>query len=207
MKEKHRSLVVYIVLMLVMITGGSMVASGAEVRSKSINIVGSVGNDTQRVESVSGMVVQLRDPGGFSNSIAQAERVTLKGVYFQGEFGFFRGMNTVLYDWIISRSVDLSGGVEHVFIEGRRIGLSEHSFSNGCLVTKEYGSLPIAFAPDGVASSTNVGYRCALAFRDEQLARLRKQLSPDPSVSAQQAEGSTQPNTASQTIGAPQPER
>jgi len=110
-----------------------------------------------------------------------------------GNFGRCDGERDVAYDWIRP----CEGGAENVIIEGTHIALSQTSFTNGCLVTRDYGRLPIAFAPDGQHSITNVGYRCVLAVSDEQLARLRSQLSSGSRGKFRQSgKVSTEPNQA-----------
>jgi type II secretory pathway component GspD/PulD (secretin) len=81
----------------------------------------------------------------------------------------------VVHDWFKKLPrVDLSGAVEAVLIDGRLIALQNNSFTND-LVTKDYGAIPIAFTSGGKAPDSNTIYRCALAFSEEQLAKLREQ--------------------------------
>lgn len=154
---------------------------------RSMNIMGYAG-DPQRLTSVTGTVVQLSTPDDFAGATVQRDMVILKGVFFSFEVGCYRDTPSgtfVVHDWFKkvqsgkSHNIDLAGAVDEVLVDGRRIDLLNHSFTNS-LVTKDYGTIPIAFTSGGKAPGSNTIYRCALAFSDEQLAMLRKQGTPLP---------------------------
>ena len=146
----------------------------ASASSHSINFIGEVGRGSQRLATVTGAVVQLSTPDDFAGATVQKETIVLKGVYFSAEFGVFQDQDSnqfFAHDWFRKY---IQGTVEEVCIDGRRIDLLNTSYTN-CLVTKDYGAIPIAFTSGGKAPGSNAIYRCALAFSEEQLAKLREQ--------------------------------
>ena len=149
----------------------------ATASSHSINFIGEVGRGSQRLAAVTGAVVQLNTPDDFASATVQKENVVLKGVYFSAEFGVFQDKDSNkfdIHDWFRKY---IQGTVEEVYIDGRRIDLLNTSYTN-CLVTKDYGAIPIAFSSGGQAPGSNAIYRCALALSEEQLAIFRKQAVP-----------------------------
>lgn len=161
---KSRSIIACLVYLCVVATA----------TSHSINFICEVGRDAQRLPAVTGTVVCLSAPDDFAGATIQPETVLLKGVFFSCEGGVFQDGESnkfVIHDWFRKY---LAGAVEEVHIDGRRIDLLNHSFTN-CLATQDYGMIPIAFTSGGKAPGSNTTYRCALAFSEEQLSILRKQ--------------------------------
>lgn len=100
----------------------------------SVNVVGS-----HQTASLLGAVVQLRNSGNFAECIEQKEPVILKNVQCSGEFGGFHAGKFVAHDWITSQAgYEVGGTVESVTIDGTCVDLLQKTFTNGCLVTRDY---------------------------------------------------------------------
>jgi len=115
---------------------------------------------------VPGIVVTVGHPGVFPVYQHQRMNCSLKDVCFGAECGFYFEDTFVPHSWMTPSR----GAVEEATIDGMPIVLLDKEFKDGCIVTRDYGSIPVAFHP---CDSHSTNYLCMLVVSDDQLTAIR----------------------------------
>ena len=122
-----------------------------------------------------GVVVRAKVAGDFSQFDELKPQVVLKDALILVRFSPDATGKYLEPCWI--RPLDGSTLTE-ASVNGRRLELTRQTMTNGCLVTRDFGDIPVAFHKDEVG--TNWTYRCVLDFSEAQLTKLQKWIAREP---------------------------
>ena len=130
------------------------------------------GNEATGLQAVDvrGVAVEFRGRANFAKAHPRKEAVVLKGVVADLRLSPEDQKDGQPYR-------PEKGSLSQLLVDGKDVELASREFKDRCIVTKDFGMVPVGFAkaPD----DQKVGYTCLVALTDEQMKKLQ-QPAPKP---------------------------